>query len=124
AHPRMPAFPVRRARHVIPLMLLAALLGGDSDRRFDPPVLVDRIFEASTNSSEAFAYVTRDDRLRPGTAGSPVVLIAAHCVRRLPDGVIVKELPLADMSGMKDSTPRIVGISVQVLWIQQDSVEG
>ncbi len=110
---------------VLALWSLAAC-GYGPDRQYEPPVLADRIFTASTDSVEAFAYLTEEDRQRPG----PPRLSRRFdrytlYVRRLPDGAIVKELPMGDiMSAMEDSIARIIGVSDGVLWIQRDSVEG
>lgn len=107
-------------------MVAVFACGGQADRRVEPPVLADRIFDATTDSIEAFAYITREDRLRPGPARlSRRFDRYTLYVRRLPDGAILKELRLGDIrNAMEDSTPRIVGASDKVLWIQRDSVEG
>lgn len=115
-------------RRLLSWLALSALVacGDRPDREVDPPVLADRIFTASTDSMDAFAYLTRENRLRPG----PTRLARRFdrytlYVRRMPDGAIVKALPLGDlMNAMEDSTPRIIAVADGVLWVQRDSVEG
>lgn len=116
------------ALRLIPLLAFAPLLacGDRSDRQYEPPILADRIFTASANGVEAFAYITREDRIRPGpTRLSRRFERYTLYVRRLPDGEIVRELPMGDiLNAMEDSTPRIIGVADGVIWIQRDSVEG
>lgn len=108
--------------------LLASTLAcsASADRQVEPPALADRIFDASSDTVSAFAYITSEKRLRPGpTRTSRRFDRYTLYVRRLPDGAVVRELPLGDiMNAMEDSTPRILGVLDHVIWIQRDTVEG
>ncbi len=115
-------------RPFVVLLALASVVAcaGSVDQQYEPPRLAEHMFDASADGTEAFAYITREDRFRPGPVrlGRRYDRYRLH-VRRLPDGAIVNELLLGDiMDALKDSTPRIIGVSERVLWVQQDSVLG
>lgn len=109
------------------LVIIAVLIPADTRER--PPAVSGVLWGTSVGGTRRMLYVTQEERSRSGHELDRLVthrytryeLIA----RRVGDGSVAVRQTLGDIEGDRDAhTPKILGITGDILWLWRDSLEG